>query len=671
MESSSDGFCVYEVRPGDSLSGIAAHFGYVTPTQLARINKLSLIGCGLPPVFPGQRLIVPQVSKSGTDTFKVRRAPGAALRVTALPTSDRPLQTSRSVESDFILQPDFYAVRSRANSNRVSFAEDSEKQFVKVVAQRVLSSGELIDGVLLITPDSLCFDATVTAVAQKRAFLATHPSISSESNGKQDKTVCSEQEGIAKELLELGVCVPLETLSSMCTLKKLVQHANGLGYSSWISHILILPDHWLAHSGQRLTVPESYMDQRLHVHLWVHVLVECGHIAYLFLAVPPETSCVTDEDGYIVTGSDLTSRQSPQVDAEVELCSQSSLSDGAHSPSHPVETFTRKHSFTLEAENALFLRVVQFSSGKAVNEYHFQIITEEIAKVYAFLLRAGVRPAYGSRELVADRYRSDTADSLTSVDDRASSCTQRSLVEEALEDMQCASPAPELYGGFSGILSDDMLFDLGSNFPTHWIGANLQLIYKTEQDGYSLGTLYRKSKNVEGGVLLVIRDTLGIVFGAILSERIQCSKHFYGTGETCVFHWCPDFKRYDWTKKNYFFMRGSANSFQIGGQSGRNAIWFDEALKYGRSEPTDTFDNPVLSGSLPAFQFASLSLSEHDSNLGEDTGRSSGSEIVSYERSTRSQSRTSSTDHEVSAHAIGLDSVPFLIDSLEAWELIS
>ncbi|KAF6773452.1 hypothetical protein AHF37_07770 [Paragonimus kellicotti] len=131
---------------------------------------------------------------------------------------------------------------------------------------------------------------------------------------------------------------------------------------------------------------------------------------------------------------------------------------------------------------------------------------------------------------------------MTSADDRASSCTHRSLVEEALEDMQCASPAPELYGGFSGILSDDMLLDLGSNFPTHWIGANLQLIYKTEQDGYSLGTLYRKSKDVEGGVLLIIRDTLGTVFGAILSERIQCSKHFYGTGETCVFHWCPDFK---------------------------------------------------------------------------------------------------------------------------------
>ncbi|KAF6773451.1 hypothetical protein AHF37_07769, partial [Paragonimus kellicotti] len=284
--------------------------------------------------------------------FKVRRAPGAAFRVTAFTTSDRLLKTSRSVESDFTLQPDFYAVRSRANSNRVSFAEDSEKQFVKVVAQRVLSSGELVDGVLLITPDSLCFDATLTAIAQKRAFLAAHPSISSDSNSKQGQTVCSKQEGIAKELLELGVCVPLETLSSMSTLKKLVQHTHDLGF------------HELTDSP-------------------IHESIECGPQApegkspNSETVVTPETASVTDEDGCVVSGPDLTSKQSPQVDTEAGLSSQSSLSSGAHSPLHPVETFTRKYSFTLEAENALFLRLVQFSSGKAVNEYHFQIATEE------------------------------------------------------------------------------------------------------------------------------------------------------------------------------------------------------------------------------------------------------------------------------------------------------
>uniref|UniRef100_A0A183A1G9 Oxidation resistance protein 1 n=1 Tax=Echinostoma caproni TaxID=27848 RepID=A0A183A1G9_9TREM len=83
---------------------------------------------------------------------------------------------------------------------------------------------------------------------------------------------------------------------------------------------------------------------------------------------------------------------------------------------------------------------------------------------------------------------------------------------------------------------------LGANFPSHWIGCNLSLIYKTDQDGYSLNTLYRKSQHTQGGVLLVIRDTMGTVFGAILSEGIHCSKHFYGTGETCVFQWAPMFK---------------------------------------------------------------------------------------------------------------------------------
>ncbi|KAA3670712.1 uncharacterized protein DEA37_0013283, partial [Paragonimus westermani] len=244
--------------------------------------------------------------------------------------------TSRSVGSDFTLQPDFYAVRSRAKSNRVSFAEDSEKQFVKVFAQRVLSSGELIDGVLLITPDSLCFDVTLTAVVQKRAFLATHPSISFESNGKQDKTACAEQEGIAKELLKLGVCVPLETLSSVCTLKKPVQHANGLDCPEMTGSQI----HGSIERGPQ--APE-----------------EKGPTAKA--AVPPETSSVIDEDRYVVTGSDLTPGQNPQVDAEIELSSQSSLSGEAHSPPHPVGTFTRKHSFTLEAENAPFLRLVQFS----------------------------------------------------------------------------------------------------------------------------------------------------------------------------------------------------------------------------------------------------------------------------------------------------------------------
>ncbi|VDP80919.1 unnamed protein product [Echinostoma caproni] len=89
--------------------------------------------------------------------------------------------------------------------------------------------------------------------------------------------------------------------------------------------------------------------------------------------------------------------------------------------------------------------------------------------------------------------------------------------------------------------------------------------------------------------------------------------------------------------------------------SGRNAIWFDEALKYGRSEPTDTFDNPVLSATLPAFRLASLSSTQ--------------SEILVDEK--ESESRPRSKTDPGSPTVPGVNSVPFLIDCLEVWELVS
>ncbi|KAH8850163.1 TLD domain-containing protein [Schistosoma japonicum] len=61
MEASEE-FYVYEVKPGDSLSAIAAQLRFVTPTQIARANHFPLTSCGYPPVFPGQRLIIPIVA---------------------------------------------------------------------------------------------------------------------------------------------------------------------------------------------------------------------------------------------------------------------------------------------------------------------------------------------------------------------------------------------------------------------------------------------------------------------------------------------------------------------------------------------------------------------------------------------------------------------------------
>ncbi|VDP90882.1 unnamed protein product [Echinostoma caproni] len=127
-------------------------------------------------------------------------------------------------------------------------------------ASRYSTPKDFIEGVLLITPDSLCFDALRTAIAQKRAYLHAHRSSRTSSLDAHDqsvaeplictpkvtstddppaKTVDSAENDIAsgshsppispsaadnvpqipKELLELGLCIPLDLFASMSTLR--------------------------------------------------------------------------------------------------------------------------------------------------------------------------------------------------------------------------------------------------------------------------------------------------------------------------------------------------------------------------------------------------------------------------------------------------------------------
>lgn len=60
------------------------------------------------------------------------------------------------------------------------------------------------------------------------------------------------------------------------------------------------------------------------------------------------------------------------------------------------------------------------------------------------------------------------------------------------------------------------------------------LVYSLEQDGVSLGTLYKKCDDLRGlrnGFVLVVRDGDGGLFGAYLTEAPHPSPHYFGTGE--------------------------------------------------------------------------------------------------------------------------------------------
>lgn len=111
--------------------------------------------------------------------------------------------------------------------------------------------------------------------------------------------------------------------------------------------------------------------------------------------------------------------------------------------------------------------------------------------------------------------------------------------------------------------------------PARTQGYSWQLVYSTAVHGSSLKTLYRKMAGLDSPVLLVIKDmhkkvpvfllSLRLsffpllmnkcnrpltdlrplnfqVFGAFSSDPFRVSKSCYGTGETFLFSFNPDFK---------------------------------------------------------------------------------------------------------------------------------
>lgn len=60
------------------------------------------------------------------------------------------------------------------------------------------------------------------------------------------------------------------------------------------------------------------------------------------------------------------------------------------------------------------------------------------------------------------------------------------------------------------------------------------LVYSLDQDGASLGTLYKKCSTYEGtrsSFVLVVKDNEGGLFGAYLSDPPHPSAHYFGNGE--------------------------------------------------------------------------------------------------------------------------------------------
>ncbi|XP_073446277.1 oxidation resistance protein 1 isoform X2 [Dendrobates tinctorius] len=147
----------------------------------------------------------------------------------------------------------------------------------------------------------------------------------------------------------------------------------------------------------------------------------------------------------------------------------------------------------------------------------------------------------------------------------------------------------------SQLLQVDQIEKLTKHLPPRTIGYPWTLVYSTAKHGMSLKTLYRTMLGLDTPVLLVIKDSDAQIFGALASEPFKISDCFYGTGETFLFTFCPEFKVFKWTGDNMFFIKGDMDSLAFGGGGGEFALWLDGDLYHGRSHSCKTFDNDTLS----------------------------------------------------------------------------
>ncbi|KAL5964926.1 TLD domain-containing protein 2, partial [Taenia solium] len=606
----------YTVKPGDSLMSIAARVGNVTPAQLARFNRLGMLGASHPPLFPGQRLYIPNQDEISAQNVRLRHLPGAATRVHYLSAdiSDCGNGIGESSQRS-------YGICS------TSSAQDGvmERLFVKAKAKRVLlPSKSEVDGVLIFTPDAVCFDAVATAsalnraVAAKRYSLQHLPSIASHDGSGGDGEVGSplarspppepvlEAAEPVHDVLALSVCIPIAAIVSLNTHGDMANLLSGC--RSKTSNKASPPKDLPVSTEIEINLPDKPSDQS-------------------------KAPSFTSDEVMSVHQSTLTER-----------CEQAPLSE---------EVF-----ISIGIDTGRICSADSATLCEAANSslHVFKIPLDKLADIHDILVSATNSAAAQPASSDLDRSRNSLSN--LSSNQKLPSV---SIIESALEEMEKNTMELNLMGDKSCILTEEMLKDLAKGLPANRVGSAMRLVFSTARDGFSLNTLYRKTKCVQDVNLLLILDQQGVVFGALLSEKMRCSQRFYGTGESCVFHWRDGFKAFlievgdelyassNLARDTYLLLTMHKGLTYLGHfpNSGHSAIWFDGDLKYGRSEATDTFDNPVLC-SMPS-----------------DNNRRATSESNQASALPSNSSSTSLRD------TCGPSSVAFVISALEVWEMIS
>lgn len=152
----------------------------------------------------------------------------------------------------------------------------------------------------------------------------------------------------------------------------------------------------------------------------------------------------------------------------------------------------------------------------------------------------------------------------------------------------------------SGQIKGAALKSLNNALPPRAQGYPWKLVYSSGKHGFSLKTMYRlmqplcESISQNPVCILILKDSNNNVFGAVLSQPIRMSDHFYGTGESSLFSFYPHFKHYSWSGENSYFIKGNQESLCIGSGGGHFGLWLDGDIYHGRTQRCKTFNNEPL-----------------------------------------------------------------------------
>lgn len=229
-------------------------------------------------------------------------------------------------------------------------------------------------------------------------------------------------------------------------------------------------------------------------------------------------------------------------------------------------------------------------------DHCFLIPNDTVAELTVFL-RINYPDAFGKTD-IESLERFDVLDNLNKQTD--SKNAKQFLRTLSVAEL-CNLPLPEM-STESSILTETHVRILREHLLTSAEGRPWNLVYSSNLHGYSIGTLYRSMASADmSSTLLLIADMENKVFGAMLSNSIRQSEGFYGNGETFLFTFHPVFKKFCWSGKNSYFLRGTPDNFYIGASDGVFGLWLHDDLDHGRTQRCETFDNDPLTAESEDF----------------------------------------------------------------------